>query len=82
MANLALDRFGPALRWMSYEAIVLGLRMKDYQGQWQQPEYKSSMTLVWKLFEYVPFKRLSYSTEKGKENTKPGNLDKEITRRW
>jgi hypothetical protein len=75
MANLELDRFGPALRWMSYEAIVHGLQMNHFQGKWQQPDYKSSMTGVWKLFEYVPFKRLSYNLEQS-------NPNKEITRRW
>jgi hypothetical protein len=75
MANIGLDRFGPALRWMSYEAIVHGLRMIHFQGRWQRPRYKSSMTLVWKLFEYIPFKRLSYSSQQGKGG-------KEATQRW
>jgi hypothetical protein len=81
MDNIGLDKFGPALRWMSYEAIVHGLRMNHFQGKWEQPQYKSSMTRVWKLFEYIPFKRLVYELEQG-EQVKPGKQGKETTQRW
>jgi hypothetical protein len=60
---------------MSYEAIVNGLLMNHFRGMWEQPDYKPSMTRVWKLLEYIPIKRLSYSSEKDKQ-------DKEITQRW
>lgn len=33
--NIDLDKFGPALRWMSYEALTEGLRMVDFRGNWQ-----------------------------------------------
>ncbi|EIN07755.1 hypothetical protein PUNSTDRAFT_34256, partial [Punctularia strigosozonata HHB-11173 SS5] len=66
--NLDLDKFGPALRWMSYEALREGLLMIDFQGNWQQLKPTSSMRWYWKILESLPFKRLSYDPHKDKEH--------------
>ncbi|KAJ6599273.1 hypothetical protein DFH09DRAFT_902966 [Mycena vulgaris] len=54
--------FGPALRWMTYEAITFGLAMQPHQGEWSRIPRHPSMTWFWKLFEYgpIPIPRLSY----------------------
>ena len=49
--------------WMSYEAISAGLLMEPSNVEWkweQLGEVNESLTGVWKLFEYLPFKRLTY----------------------
>lgn len=59
--NLDVDRFGPPLRWMLYEAINAGLHSKPFQtAKWADAEHTPSMTGIWKVFEYIPIKRLSY----------------------
>jgi hypothetical protein len=66
MPNLDLNRFGPALRWMTYEAINNGLRMSPFTEQWEEPKLNESLVGVWKVLEYMPFGRLSYA---GKNDT-------------
>src|SRR5262249_43979292 len=61
--DLELDRFGPALRWMSYEAIHYGLKIEDRPFKWLTTKPTPSMNWWWKLFEYLPFTRLSYENE-------------------
>lgn len=61
--NPDLDRSGIPLLWMSYEAISAGLLKKPSNVEWkweQCGDVHESLTSVWKLFEYLPFKRLSY----------------------
>jgi hypothetical protein len=61
--NPDLDRSGAPLLWMSYEAISAGLLMKPSNVEWKWEQFgdvNESLTGVWKLFEYLPFKRLSY----------------------
>jgi hypothetical protein len=58
--NLDVNKFGPALRWMSYEAMEKGLHMKPYKGEWQEIIPNSSMTWFWRCLEVLPIKRLSY----------------------
>ncbi|KZP27354.1 hypothetical protein FIBSPDRAFT_730839, partial [Athelia psychrophila] len=56
---------GVPLLWMCYEAISCGLKMKLYNAKWKWDELgavNESLTGVWKLFEYMPFTRLSYKT--------------------
>ena len=61
--NPDLDRSGVPLLWMSYEAISAGLLMKLRNVKWRQEHFgdvHESLTGVWKLFEYLPFRQLSY----------------------
>ncbi|KAI0052968.1 WD40 repeat-like protein [Auriscalpium vulgare] len=58
--NLALDHFGAALRWMSYEALTHGLRMSSRRGEWQSFPPNLSLSWVWKIIEILPLRRLSY----------------------
>ena len=61
--NDDLDRRHPAFLWMSYEAISAGLKLNPTNVEWKWDELgqvHESLTFVWKLFEYLPFKRLSY----------------------
>ncbi|KAH9485777.1 hypothetical protein JR316_0002692 [Psilocybe cubensis] len=59
--NLDANKFGPALRWMTYESITWGLRTTPFDQSWQPLYPQSSMTGLWKIAEYIPFKRLSYT---------------------
>ena len=54
--------FGPALRWMSYEAISCGLKMQPHLGEWSPITDNVSMNFFWKILEYIPLSRLSYQT--------------------
>jgi hypothetical protein len=61
--NIELDKFGPALRWMTYEAINSGLRMKTFDKQWGEYKPSESLTFGWKMLEILPLSRLTYKTE-------------------
>ncbi|THU84854.1 hypothetical protein K435DRAFT_686688, partial [Dendrothele bispora CBS 962.96] len=61
--NLKSDHFGPALRWMSYEAISWGLKMGSYHGEWKPIRLNESLNGFWKVLEFLPFRRLSYQDE-------------------
>ena len=66
--NLKLERFGPPLRWMLYEAMEFGLRVKPLQvGKWAGPAHNPSMNRFWKIMEYIPVHRLSYGKGEGDE---------------
>ncbi|KIP08191.1 hypothetical protein PHLGIDRAFT_69663 [Phlebiopsis gigantea 11061_1 CR5-6] len=65
--NIDLNNFGPALRWMIYEALRYGLKIKLSLKGWGAPERNSSMTWVWRILEVYPFRRLTY---KDKDSTK------------
>ncbi|THU82442.1 hypothetical protein K435DRAFT_734741 [Dendrothele bispora CBS 962.96] len=58
--NTDLNKFGPALRWMTYEAISCGLKMKAYRGEWEPLEPKESLTPFWWFLEILPVTRLLY----------------------
>lgn len=61
---MELNRFGPPLRWMLYEAMDWGLRVEPFQvGQWAPAEHNPSMTRVWKPLEYLPLTRLTYDAD-------------------
>ena len=47
--------FGPALRWMTYEAAYFGLRMRHHKGDWGRIPLKHSMGWPWRVVEYIPF---------------------------
>jgi hypothetical protein len=61
--NIDLDKFGPALRWMTYEAINNGLRVKTVDKQWGEYKSSESLTLGWKILEILPLGRLTYEKE-------------------
>ena len=63
VTNKGLDKFGPALRWMTYEAISSGLRMTPFEKTWKEPEFRESLTGFWNVMEYYPFCRLSYEDQ-------------------
>ncbi|KAF8489057.1 hypothetical protein JB92DRAFT_3148147 [Gautieria morchelliformis] len=48
--------------WMSYEAIfnVLQMRPTKFDWDWKNLRVKESLTPVWRIFEWLPIKRLSY----------------------
>lgn len=57
---LELDKFGPPLRWMVYEARSYGLLVESVGGAWVEPKHNDSMNSGWKLLEVLPIKRLMY----------------------
>ncbi|KIM36837.1 hypothetical protein M413DRAFT_285325 [Hebeloma cylindrosporum] len=65
-ANLDLDLGGTPFLWMSFEAVSCGLRLRPTKVEWNLEhlhDVKESLTGVWKIFEWMPFKRLSYKDE-------------------
>jgi hypothetical protein len=63
VANEDLDKFGPALRWMTHEAISKGLKMTPFNKEWEEPKANESLTGIWNALEYLPFRRLSYENQ-------------------
>jgi hypothetical protein len=63
VANEDLDKFGPALRWMTYEALSKGLKMTPFNKEWEVPKANESLTGIWNALEYLPFRRLSYEDQ-------------------
>ncbi|EJD39372.1 WD40 repeat-like protein [Auricularia subglabra TFB-10046 SS5] len=59
--NKDLNCFGPALRWMSFEADLAELRLVPAPSNWLPPTTTNSMTTIWSLVEWLPIKRLTYS---------------------
>ncbi|KAJ8474558.1 hypothetical protein ONZ45_g15908 [Pleurotus djamor] len=60
ISNEELKNFGPALRWMTYEAMAHGLRIERYEGSWQPLPLTKSLTTIWRIFEIFPFPSLTY----------------------
>ena len=51
---------------MSFEAVSCGLRLRPTKVEWNLDhlqDVKESLTGVWRMFEWMPFKRLSYQDE-------------------
>ena len=71
--NIKLNLYGPALRWMLYEALQYGVRVELSIKGWSPPEHKPSMTRFWRILEVYPFRRLTYkdadSTERWSDFT-------------
>ncbi|KAJ8490191.1 hypothetical protein ONZ45_g13288 [Pleurotus djamor] len=61
--NKNLRNFGPALRWMTYEAMTYGLRIEPYEGTWDPPRLTDSLKGFWNFLEILPFPCLSYQDE-------------------
>lgn len=58
--NEHLSRFGPALRWMSFEALLAGIKLSPGPLNWTVTMQTNSMTAIWVPMELFPIKRLSY----------------------
>lgn len=58
--NKDLNCFGPALRWMSFEADLAELRLVPAPSNWMHPTTTNSMTTIWSLVEWLPLKHLTY----------------------
>ncbi|PPQ69955.1 hypothetical protein CVT26_013291 [Gymnopilus dilepis] len=68
VANAAMDRSRPSLRWMVFEAGAAGLRTKGFKGELSSKdliEVRESLTWFWRPFEFLPFPRLTFSRRKG-----------------
>ncbi|KAI0052943.1 hypothetical protein FA95DRAFT_1601311 [Auriscalpium vulgare] len=53
------DILGPAMHWMTSEALAHGLRMQPVSG-WQSFPPHPSLGWIWKIIEVLPVRRLSY----------------------
>ena len=62
--NTSLDHFGPALRWMTYQAIVAELLIERFKGEWKTLESHSSMTFIWRLIECFPMRQPIYGPQR------------------
>ncbi|KAI0038905.1 WD40 repeat-like protein [Auriscalpium vulgare] len=67
--NPDANHFGPALRWMKYEAMTNGLRVSPQTDQWKELKLNLSVGLFFKIIDLLPYRRLSYK-------------DRESTIRW
>ncbi|VDB86472.1 unnamed protein product [Peniophora sp. CBMAI 1063] len=67
--NKSLNRTRPSLRWMFSEASAAGLRFDHFIRNSEDIDDikigKESLTLVWRVFEHAPFRRLTYGERKG-----------------
>jgi len=72
--NAGMNRGRPPLRWMILEAGALGLRTSRFKRKLcanEQIDVKESLTGAWKILEYLPIRRLTYSTNpNSKEQTR------------
>jgi hypothetical protein len=61
--NPYLDRTNAPFLWMSYEASLAGLLTELSNAEWKHEhlgDVNESLTGIWKVFEYLPLKHLSY----------------------
>ncbi|KAJ7135949.1 hypothetical protein C8R44DRAFT_608626 [Mycena epipterygia] len=63
--NEKLNNAAVPVLWMGHEALRAGLRIEGAPGDWKWEELETSeptesLTGVWRFFEFLPFKRLSY----------------------
>lgn len=61
--NISMDRSDPPLRWMSYEAIQAGLRMKPFGREWDlKPTVAihESLGWGWWALEFFFWRRPTY----------------------
>ncbi|KAF9559144.1 WD40 repeat-like protein [Agrocybe pediades] len=68
--NMGMDRSRPPLRWMVHEAGALGLRMKPFMRELSSDEHieiKESLTGLWKILEWLPFRRMTFTGENARE---------------
>ncbi|KAJ3886497.1 WD40 repeat-like protein [Lentinula edodes] len=63
--NTELDKFGPATRWMSLQAMSAGLQLFPFQKKWvKEVHIHQSMTWYWRVLEIFPLQRRCYSGQK------------------
>ncbi|KAF8497306.1 hypothetical protein BU17DRAFT_59391, partial [Hysterangium stoloniferum] len=58
----------PSFLWISYEAVWAGLKLNRSNVAWKWDELglkHESLTLPWKILEYLPIKQLSYESARG-----------------
>ncbi|KAJ2911361.1 hypothetical protein MD484_g9053, partial [Candolleomyces efflorescens] len=70
--NVGMDRSRPPLRWMASEAEALGLRLRSFERELssnEQIEFQESLTWLWKPFEILPFRRLTFARNIGSKST-------------
>uniref|UniRef100_A0A0W0GDD2 Putative WD40 repeat-like protein n=2 Tax=Moniliophthora roreri TaxID=221103 RepID=A0A0W0GDD2_MONRR len=60
--NKQLKNNGPSLRWMTREAAMTGLLLNPSSTRWSKStkQMKESLTLLWRVVEILPIKRLTY----------------------
>ena len=67
-----MDRSTPPLRWMVQEAAAVGFKTKPFERELKPSEQISIKESLegfwWNLFEYLPFQRLTFSTNEGGKN--------------
>ncbi|KAF9064616.1 hypothetical protein BDP27DRAFT_1425619 [Rhodocollybia butyracea] len=62
--NPMSNQFGPAfLHWMTYEALCHHLKMHPFRDEWKSIQLAESLKGFWKLFEVIPFRRLTYKDQ-------------------
>ncbi|EMD37020.1 hypothetical protein CERSUDRAFT_155454 [Gelatoporia subvermispora B] len=71
--NSDMNQFGPAIRWMSYEAIGYGLKVEPFQGKWKNVTPSRSLSLLWWFLEVFPITRLTYK-DSGSVQSWPPNM--------
>ncbi|KDQ28574.1 hypothetical protein PLEOSDRAFT_1111875 [Pleurotus ostreatus PC15] len=57
--NRTLKQFGPALQWMTYEAMKHGLQMTPYTGEWTTHPPTNSLNWLWSIVELLQIRRPS-----------------------
>ncbi|KAL0574792.1 hypothetical protein V5O48_007165 [Marasmius crinis-equi] len=66
--NASLVRNGPSLRWMVTQARNAGLHIGPSRGEWgngaEELRINESLNGIWRVFELIPFKRLSYQDKR------------------
>ncbi|KAJ2935860.1 hypothetical protein H1R20_g1235, partial [Candolleomyces eurysporus] len=71
-SNAGMNRSRPPMRWMALQAAELGLRIGKFERELlstEQIESQESLTWIWKLFEILPFRRLTFSRRPQKVNS-------------
>ncbi|KZV95444.1 WD40 repeat-like protein [Exidia glandulosa HHB12029] len=64
--NEESNKFGPALRWMTYEATRFGLLLGKLPKEWEEvPKISESLSSGWWPFEFIPFTQPSYEKDAG-----------------
>jgi hypothetical protein len=67
-SNTQLNNAAVPVLWMGNEALIAGLRLHQSRIEWkwdelqdQNSDAQDSLTGVWRFFEMLPFRRLSYT---------------------
>ena len=68
--NDIVEQFNSPLRWIMYEAMDYGLKVKPFEAWDKLPkikleELRPSMTGFWRILEILPLQRPSYRSQHG-----------------